>query len=258
MAQRPLGIDVSHYQGAIAWSSVRSSGITFGWAKATEGTTFADSYFTANESGANAASVYLGAYHFARYDLHTGTAGADAEAAWFWSVAGAYIQNGHGYLMPMLDVEAATSGYTKTTLSQWVDEWCHDIVNDAKNQGVSVKPVIYASSSFAGTWFDSTVTQWTPWIANWNGQNPQTGSPSPYSPWSTWTAWQYSDATTVPGISGSVDGDVFNGIASGLVSTLVIPEPGGLWLVIGGSLMWLKGRRKPRSPLVKAQRFYRR
>jgi len=29
MAQRPLGIDVSHYQGTINWSSVAGSGVTF-------------------------------------------------------------------------------------------------------------------------------------------------------------------------------------------------------------------------------------
>ena len=38
LAQRPLGIDVSSYQGAINWPTVKNNGITFAWAKATEAT----------------------------------------------------------------------------------------------------------------------------------------------------------------------------------------------------------------------------
>src|SRR4051812_10065238 len=163
---RPLGIDVSNAQGSgINWASVKSSGgVYFAWAKATEGLTFNDADFTINAANAKAAGVIIGAYHFARYDLHTGTSGADQEAAHFWSIANPYIKGSGTYLMPMLDMEAATTGYTKTTLSQWVNQWCSDIVAYARSNGITVKPVIYASRSFAGTWFDSTVTQWIPWI----------------------------------------------------------------------------------------------
>ena len=33
-AQRPLGIDVSHWQGTINWTSVATSGVSFAWCKA--------------------------------------------------------------------------------------------------------------------------------------------------------------------------------------------------------------------------------
>src|SRR6185503_777103 len=48
-AQRPLGIDVSSFQGAsINWSSVKGAGYIFAWAKATEGATVNDADFTVN------------------------------------------------------------------------------------------------------------------------------------------------------------------------------------------------------------------
>ena len=51
-AQRPLGTDVSHYQGTINWTTVKNGGITFAWAKATESTGYTDPYFTINQNGA--------------------------------------------------------------------------------------------------------------------------------------------------------------------------------------------------------------
>jgi GH25 family lysozyme M1 (1,4-beta-N-acetylmuramidase) len=76
LAQRPLGIDVSSYQETVNWTSVKGAGITFAWAKATEGLTVNDAYFTANEANARAAGVLIGAYHFAHPELHIGTTAA--------------------------------------------------------------------------------------------------------------------------------------------------------------------------------------
>src|SRR5438093_11266117 len=88
LAQRPLGIDVSSYQGSgINWSSVKSSGVSFGWAKATEGLTVNDADFTINEANAKAAGLLIGASHYANPELHIGTSGADAQAAHFWNIA---------------------------------------------------------------------------------------------------------------------------------------------------------------------------
>src|SRR6478736_2365771 len=70
-AARAVGIDVSHYQGDITqseWNSVFSSGRTFGWTKATEGSGSGlnDATFVNNMTRARAAGLYLGAYHFGR------------------------------------------------------------------------------------------------------------------------------------------------------------------------------------------------
>src|SRR5438094_7014662 len=106
LAQRPLGIDVSSYQGSgINWSSVKASGVSFAWAKATEGLTVDDADFTVNMANAKAAGVLIGAYHFSHPELHIGSAGADQEADHFWSIASNYIKGGGAYIMPMLDTE---------------------------------------------------------------------------------------------------------------------------------------------------------
>lgn len=261
-AQRPLGVDVSSYElSTINWNSVKSSGVVFGWTKATEGVGYTDADFATNEFKAKAAGVLLGGYHFARYDLNPGTTGATNEAQWYWSVAKNYITNGGYYLMPMLDAEYVTTngydpghfGYTKTTFSQWLDAWAAVIVSNAAAKGVIVKPVLYCGVSFSATWMDSSVaTNFTPWIANWNGKDPQEGAPSGTGPFATWTFWQYSATNTVPGISGQCDVDVFNGDATGLTNyiiggvgpPLLVNQPSSRFSDRGGSLgmrIWALG-----------------
>src|ERR1700693_3999202 len=75
MAQRALGTDVSNYQGpGINWTSVKNAGVSFAWAKATEGTGFIDADFTINEANAKAAGVPIGAYDFAHPEANTPSA----------------------------------------------------------------------------------------------------------------------------------------------------------------------------------------
>jgi len=227
LAQRPLGIDVSHYQGTINWSSAKSSGVAFAWAKATEGTSVPDSYFTLNEANAKAAGVFIGAYHFAHPEVNIGLVGADLEATYFWNTASNYVKGGGYYLMPMLDVESdlssASPPYTRTNLSQWVNRWCQDIVNYAASNGVTVKPVVYTYTSYATTWLDITVTNWPLWMAQYPlNPNPQTGAPSSTSPWTTWTLWQFNDTNTIfPGVTPNCDVDVFNGTGAGLGALVI-------------------------------------
>jgi autotransporter-associated beta strand protein len=238
LAQRPLGIDVSSYQGSadspptnIVWTKVKSAGIAFAWAKATEGLTYRDADFVYNVTNAKSAGVPIGAYHFAHPDTHPGTSGADQEAAFFLSIAGPYIKSGGGYLVPMLDAEVASPG-TQSAVSAWVNEWCQDIVNYGNSNGIVLTPVVYTYQSWASSYLNSTVTQWPLWMASPNGQNPQTGNPSGTTPWATWTLWQYGGGT-VSGLENAVDEDVFDGTATGLTNTLMIgfltpPPPSGV------------------------------
>ncbi len=225
LAQRPLGIDVSHYQGSINWVSVAGSGITFAWAKATEGATSGgdDATFTANAANAKAAGIPIGAYHFAHSELNTPA----SEAAHFWAVAGPNIKGDGKSLMPMLDIEASSvSGHVgASSVSDWCNQWCNAVSNSAYAVGLIIKPVIYVSACNASA-FDNSIAQWIPWIADYNGQDPQTGTPwsvcSGNNRWGTWDVWQYTSSGSIPGISGNVDHDVFNGTPAGLIFTLLI------------------------------------
>ncbi|HEX3799898.1 MAG TPA: GH25 family lysozyme [Verrucomicrobiae bacterium] len=240
MAQRPLGIDVSSFQGSaqtpatnINWPQVKSAGISFAWAKATEGLTVNDADFSYNIVNARGAGVLIGAYHFAHPELHIGTAGADEEAAHFWSVVKSYITGGGTYVMPMLDIEQevtnASPHYTQATLSAWVNEWCQQIVNDGKAIGVAVTPVVYTFVSYAtgtasyGPGFDASVTKWPLWMAQYpTTPNFTTGAPSSLSPWSGWAFWQYGSTSHVSGITGDCDVDVLNGTTNTLLTAFVI------------------------------------
>jgi GH25 family lysozyme M1 (1,4-beta-N-acetylmuramidase) len=238
MAQRPLGIDVSSYQGSanspatnIVWTDVKNSGVNFAWAKATEGVTFNDADFVFNENNAKAAGVVIGAYHFAHPESNTPM----TEASHFWNVAGSYIRGDGLSVQPVLDYEtfAAPNNVPvgATSYADWANQWCNAVVSKAAAAGVFVKPIIYTSTCEAG-YLDGTVAQWTPWIANPSGLSAQTGSPwsstpcnsAGYDLWGAgvWSVWQYSWTASVPGIVGGVDMDVFNGTSNQMVATLVV------------------------------------
>ena len=205
-AQTILGVDVSHYQGTITWSQVKSpGGKTFAWAKATEGVGYTDPNYVTNATTGTAAGVIMGAYHFAHPETNT----AAAEASYFLSVAGPYI--GAGYLPPALDLEdppggtALTSYFTSAALTAWVQAWMTAVEN-----ATGVKPVIYIDGSVAA-FLNSSLNTYPLWIADPDGS--ATAPPATTGVWTTWTFKQYSWTGTVSGISGTgaEDLDVFNG-----------------------------------------------
>lgn len=220
LAQRPLGIDVSSYQGSgVNWSGEKASGVSFGWAKATEGTYDDDSDFVINENNGKAAGVYMGAYHFARPDLDS----PGSEASFFWNQAGSYIKNDGKSAMPALDFETFNGVVGAGSYSAWANSWGDTIINNALGNGVKVRIMLYCSTCQACN-FDSSVGNMLPWIANPSGESAQTGSPWGSTPCPTcgsgiwgsgaWDVWQYGGS--------SIDLDVFNGSMSDMVATLVI------------------------------------
>src|SRR4029450_6655240 len=68
------GIDVSRWKGSIAWPRVAHGGYRFAFAEATNGIT-ADRTFVRNRSGAKAARIAFGGFHFARPAGSTRSAG---------------------------------------------------------------------------------------------------------------------------------------------------------------------------------------
>ena len=219
LLSRAVGVDVASYQGQPNWGSVYAAGIQFSYAKATQATNYVNPDYVYDMTNGTAAGVVMGAYCFADFSVT-----ATAAANYFDSNAAPYV--GAGYLRPVLDVEQSTS-MTVAQVSTWVNTWCSTVQSAS-----GVRPIIYCSPSYASAHFDSTVSQWGLWTANWNGQNPQTGTPSPLSPWSSWQVWQYTDAASVNGISGAVDGDV----AAGDITTYVIPN------LVGGSSQFKSGQ----------------
>lgn len=198
------GIDVSHWQGAINWTSVRNAGIQFAWMKATEGTTYKDSSFNTNYPAAYHAGVIRGAYHFARPNVSSGATQANY-----------FVNNGGGWsrdnmtLPGVLDIEhnpygAMCYGLSTTQMRTWIT----DFYNTYKSR-TTRDVVIYTTAS----WWNTCTGNWTGmygksplWVAHWG-----TSAPTIPAGFPTWTVWQYTATGSVSGVSGNVDRNQFNG-----------------------------------------------
>lgn len=195
------GIDVSHWQGTINWSSVSRTSVDFALAKATQGRTYNDPTYRTNRAGAKAAGIRFGAYHYASPDLSTND--AIAEADHYVNVAGLRAGN----LIPALDLES-TGGLTSSQLISWTKTWVRRVYARTGS-----KPMIYTSPNFwryrmaNTTWFANN--GYRVWIAHWNVSSPTV----PAYDWSgrSWSVWQYTSCGSVSGIGGCVDVDRFNG-----------------------------------------------
>ncbi|MGZ8565979.1 MAG: glycoside hydrolase family 25 protein, partial [Actinomycetota bacterium] len=207
------GIDVSHWQETIDWSQVAASGQRFAIAKATEGQTYVDPMYAANEAGATANGIVFGAYHFARPDDTTND--AILEADHFVDVA----QLGPGHLIPVLDIER-TGGLSQTEVTAWILAWLGRVT-----ERLGVKPMIYTSPyGWAERTGDTTAVAdagyTVLWVAHWGVSSPTL----PANDWSGngWTFWQYTSCGSVPGIAGCVDLDWFAGTS---FEAVTIPSP---------------------------------
>jgi lysozyme len=217
-ATRPLGIDVSHYQGSPNWSSVRSDGVVFAYAKATEGNYYHDSSYSYDMSNGKAAGIQMGAYDFARPDQIS----ANTEADYFWAFAGGQITTDGKSLYPMVDFEVFGGHVGYSTYTAWMNAWSSRVKS---KKTTFMHPIIYCS---AGNGACDLIEYDLPggiylsgWIANYNGQNLYTGTPwsccTCCNAWqpnnacggANWTFWQVSSTGAISGISGNVDLDTY-------------------------------------------------
>jgi len=195
------GIDLSHWQGSVSWSRVKSDGVTFAFMKATEGTSYADPTLKTNWAGAESHGIYRSAYHFARPSVGS----ADRQAEYFVKKVGSF--KGKGDLPPVLDLEA-TGGLSSSQLRRWVRNWL-----ETTEKLTGRTPILYFSPYF---WIDhlgnsTSFTHYPLWIAHYTS-----GKPLVPGGWKTWTFWQRTSSGNVNGISGHVDMNRFNGTSAQL------------------------------------------
>ncbi|MHB8259904.1 MAG: GH25 family lysozyme [Bacteroidia bacterium] len=208
-----LGIDISNLQGTIDWTQVAGSGVSFAYAKATEGLTFTDAYYVNNTTQGESNGLYMGAYHFAHPDVNP--SGAVAEANYFLGVAQPYIISCE--LPPALDYEVSPL-LTSAQQTQWINDWCNTV-----QTATGIAPVVYTDQSIAAS-LQSSVNTWGLWIADYD--NSPTAPPASTGVWTSWVFKQYWDAGTVAGVSGNVDQDVFNGDITALQALMGCPTTG--------------------------------
>jgi GH25 family lysozyme M1 (1,4-beta-N-acetylmuramidase) len=198
------GIDVSHWQGAIDWPTVRAAGKRFAFIKASEATGFVDVGYTTNRAQAKAAGLYVGAYHFAQPDSTPGDAVAEADH--FLTTA----QVVSGELLPILDLEVA-GGLSQTQLQDWVRGYLGRIYERTGLRGVIyMSPAFWKTYAGDTTWFAVNGYK-VIWIAHWTTASEPTVAAADWGG-QGWTFWQYTSNGTVPGISGRVDLDHYDGL----------------------------------------------
>lgn len=201
------GIDVSHYQGSVNWTSVKSAGKQFAYIKATQGTTVIDAEFNANYPAAYNAGLVRGAYHYATFGSTTGAAQAD----YFVAHGGAWSADGKT-LPGMLDLEASCSGYSTSSIVSWISSFVNEY--HAKTTRWAV---LYSSPS----WWNTCTGGSSAFAANdpfYVAHYTSASSPTLPTGFGVYTFWQWSDTGSVSGISGAVDLDVFNGSAARLTA----------------------------------------
>jgi lysozyme len=216
------GIDVSYWDSGIDWPKVRATGQRFMFAKATEGDFYADPTFAANWSGAKAAGLLRGAYHFFRCNVDP-----KKQASKFIDYVKSVKDDGE--LPPVLDLETP-DGQTKDKIIARAKTWL-DLVEAAFGK----KPIIYSGQYFLQDYFSEAGGGPPAWAKDyplWLAQYPNNyveGS-QPFLPrgWFKWTFWQYSEKGSVNGINANVDLNLFNGSLEELykfAGAQIITEP---------------------------------
>jgi lysozyme len=208
------GIDIYSGQGTVDWSMVASSGRRFAFIKASQGDYNTQSTFPAQWSGAKAAGILRGPYHF--FDA---TIDGVTQANHFLAVVNAAGGLQPGDLPPLLDLECPTSGTQSsasanceyTGNSGWIDhatlvQRTFDFL-DTVEAATGRRPLIYSYPSWFpdNSFTDARLATYPLYIATYS-----TCASVP-APWTTTVFWQYSGSGTVPGIHGNCDLDRFMG-----------------------------------------------
>lgn len=182
------GIDISNNNGSINFNGVKNSGVECIYIKATEGTTFQDSYKSAFYGGAKSIGAKVGFYHFL-----VGTSAPETQAENFYKE----IIKCQNDLVPMLDVEVNFPG-----LNDYIARFIGKF-----NQLTSMEIGLYTYTSFLNEHIDvNRFKSLKLWEANYNNK-----------PWNlpsnvfiNRVGHQYTEKGYVNGVNGVCDVNEFN------------------------------------------------
>ena len=174
------GIDISHHQGKIDWELLRNAmiekcPIRFILIKATEGKSILDPMFKENFAQARDYGFIRGAYHF------WSNKSSAREQAYFFLENVVLLD---GDLPPVLDIENKPKDVSVEDFQRDVLTWLH-IVEDKYH----VKPIIYTYYKFKMNYLNAPKVEYP----------------------GEWKFWQHTDAGRLPGVSGYVDFNIYNG-----------------------------------------------
>lgn len=210
------GIDVSRFQGQIAWKQVGQTKLKFAFIQASRGSggdcivvpeeCGADGFYLRNYKKARAEGLRVGAYHRA-FASGPGTGaegieGAKLDARTEADLFAATVGQLRGRdLRPVLDLETPFTGMNEAELNAWVKAWLARV-----ERKLGSSPIIYTNASSWLATGDTTAFALDGhplWVANFDVPSPLV----PAQNWAGkgWTIWQYTSSGRVRGIAGNVD-----------------------------------------------------
>jgi lysozyme len=203
------GVDVSNNNGGIDWDAVSASGVQFAICKATQGTTFRDGFFADNMAEMKRLGLVRGAYHFARPSENS----AEDEADFFVSVVQATLEPGDLVALDMEDENVPVGN----DVGPWTLTWLRRVEN-----ALGYKPLVYTFPNYVPTRSldEAELADYPLWWASYDV--PPRDAPAP---WGERAILQFTATGRVPGISGNVDLDSFDGTREDL---LALGKPGAV------------------------------
>lgn len=191
------GVDVSRYQGPIDWRAARAAGISFAYIKATEGGDLADPMFHTYRTGAAAAGVRQGAYHFYYF-----CRSAREQAAWFIR----NVPRDPNALPPVLDLEWNHQSRSCSRRPSGAEVRAEAVVFlDMLERHYGRRPLVYTTPDF----YHQTGLGQLPRTQFW--LRSVAAHPAERYPGEGWSFWQYTGTGIVPGIARPVDINAFAG-----------------------------------------------
>jgi len=177
------GIDVSHYQGDINWSQVKSEGISFAMVRLGHGSQKLDTKYAANMRGAASVGIPTGVYFYSK-------AQSEAQAI---SDAQYVIDNMRGYNISYpvaIDLEDSSQAFLGTSgITAIAKAFCDEI------RAAGYTPMVYCNTTWAKNYIDFNALPGVErWIAQYNYYY-DTSCPR--------DVWQSSSKTVLNGITAN-------------------------------------------------------
>jgi lysozyme len=187
------GIDVSHHQQKIDWTTLDKNAVQFAFIKATEGGNHKDSMFQENWREAIQNNIPVAAYHF-----FTFCKDGEAQARNYIH----YVPRDSIDLPPVIDLEYGGNCQR--------DNWKEDIIDEISRylriieDHYQRKAIIYTTNQFYNNYLTDQFPDNPIWIRDIlrkpklpDGRN--------------WLFWQYTNRGRINGINTVVDQNAFNG-----------------------------------------------
>ncbi|MBE6862146.1 MAG: glycosyl hydrolase family 25 [Ruminococcus sp.] len=189
-----MGVDVSHYQGEIDWSSLAQQNVKFAFIKATEGSGHVDEYAEKNLKNASETDILLSAYHFFSFD-----SAGETQAENFISVVDSEAID----MPPVVDIEYYADKRKDKPAKEETAEILRPLL-EAMEEHYGEKPIIYTTLPVYYRYIRDGFSDYPLWIRSVNFE-PE---------FVDWQFWQYSDKGELYGFSGDekyIDLNVYKG-----------------------------------------------